>query len=162
MTARGWPLIFGFASLLFGAILVIELAWPEGAGPGGAPRSGASEQSADGDAAPSGPPKLADLSAIVERPVFAPSRRPAPGSRHRPATDAFEVSGTLIGAGRRTALIRLPGSQTLREVEEGQEVAGWKLEKILPDRVIVSSKGETAEIPIWSDAQPAEERNNGR
>jgi Type II secretion system protein C len=100
-----------------------------------------------------------DFAAITERPVFSQSRRPAaaaPDSRAtRRTLDGLILMGTVIGRDRRSALLRVPDSQTLQTVFEGQEVAGWTLEKVLPDRVVLSSNGDSMEVSIWKDRPPA-------
>jgi len=93
--------------------------------------------------------------------VFSQSRRPETAASDNPAArrtlDGLILMGTVIGPSRRSALLRVPESPTLQTVLEGQEVAGWTLEKVLPDRVVLRSGGDSMEVSIWRDRPPPPE-----
>ena len=96
---------------------------------------------------------LEDFSEIARRPLFIPSRRPLPpdtepprpgprkAERHR-----FTLKGVVIVADERMAVlvIQRRRSRTVLRVVEGQQIDGWLVEAILPDRVVLQ-QGETRE-----------------
>lgn len=99
--------------------------------------------------------------AIAERPLFSPTRRPvtaplqAGTSQPRKSLAKFVLSGIIIvSPEEKIALLREAKSPDTQRLSEGQEIAGWRIEKILPDRVILVSGDETAEIELWSERQP--------
>jgi hypothetical protein len=99
---------------------------------------------------------LASFAAIVERPLFSRSRRPQPlrnataDARTGNAGAPFLLSGVIIAGATRVAFLQ-PRSQpkTLR-VLEGETVDGWKIEKILPQRVVIGN-GEAREELFLQD-----------
>lgn len=118
-------------------------------------------------------PALANLSATRDRPLFAPNRRlqqvtdeVAP---ERPQHDAQAVSpglgeltlvGTMrLGASRQRALIRTEGRPVANWFEVGSDVAGWRLEAIDTERVIVSRDQQRAVLPLFPNTQ---ERSNAQ
>lgn len=96
---------------------------------------------------------LDDFSEIAQRPLFIPSRRPLPpdtepprpgprkAERHR-----FTLKGVVIVGDERMAVlvIQRRRSRTVLRVVEGQQIDGWLVEAIMPDRVVLR-QGETRE-----------------
>jgi hypothetical protein len=117
-------------------------------------------------------PPVDSFSEIDVRPVFSPSRRPLPpapvAATHAPTAPAppppqaapvpanLTLVGIITGSGEHFALIRVAGSATLATVAEGQEVGGWRVHLILPDRIVVRSAATETEItfPQHGPAQP--------
>jgi type II secretory pathway component PulC len=155
--ARLWSVLFLLASTGLGFLVAAELAPPTPAGTALAPRKAGKPA----DVEKIEPPRrraLQEFSAITRRPVFSETRRPEPPasdrSTARQTLDGVILMGTVIGRDRKSALLRLPSSPTLQTVSEGQEIAGWTLEKVLPDRVVLSSGGDSVEVSIWKDRPP--------
>ena len=93
--------------------------------------------------AAAGEPDLNSLEATRNRPLFSPTRRPPPLPSH-PAPVAIEpvvpppppprlqLSGVIIGSGKRVAIVvRLGDAKTL-SVEIGSQIDGWTVAAILP------------------------------
>lgn len=116
-------------------------------------------------------PPLEALSATVERPLFRPSRRPAETAaapdaalaEPTPALERFEgyeLSGVVIAGEERVMLLRDARSARVLRVREGERVAGWSVERILPDRVVLRSADATDEVVLrrFDPAAPAPAR----
>ncbi len=89
---------------------------------------------------------IENFQAILERPIFSPSRRPP--SVELPATTgdvAFVLKGILIDEDERTALFRSQRSGELMRLREGDKVEGWILVRIESNQVVVAS-GEIEKI----------------
>ncbi|MCH7775909.1 MAG: hypothetical protein IH878_05125 [Gemmatimonadetes bacterium] len=109
---------------------------------------------------------LDDFSEIARRPLFIPSRRPLPpdtepprpgprkAERHR-----FTLKGVVIVGDERMAVlvIQRRRSRTVLRVVEGQQIDGWLVEAILPDRVVLR-QGETREEVALRDILKAPSR----
>lgn len=102
---------------------------------------------------------------IVDRPLFAANRRPPapppkdPVAKKRPSLDGIALFGVAIGPEGGVALMRVPKLAKPLDVAVGQTVAGWRLDKVLPDRILLSADDETAEIRIRKASQT---KNGGR
>lgn len=109
---------------------------------------------------------LDDFSEIARRPLFIPSRRPLPpdteppppgprkAERHR-----FTLKGVVIVGDERMAVVvnRRGRSRTVLRVVEGQQIDGWLVEAIMPDRVVLR-QGETREEVALRDILKAPSR----
>jgi general secretion pathway protein N len=94
-------------------------------------------------------PPLAALQEVVQRPLFAESRRPpavAPASAPQVVRelDSLSLLGVVITPEGRHALIQSEPQAKPERVRQGQTLAGWTVEGILPDRVVFR-RGETRE-----------------
>ncbi len=103
-------------------------------------------------------PAVDAFSGIAARTLFNPTRRPIEPPAEAKAIPAvkpsrFSLVGVLISDGLRMALIRRGRASDYTRVEEGQEIDGWRIERIVPDRVVIR-KGDTREELILKD-QPA-------
>ena len=91
-------------------------------------------------------PGLAAYAAIVERPLFVPSRRPPPG-----ATSSIEGRYRLlgiVGAGAKRRAFVADGTRHT-EVGEGDAIDGWTVKEIDQDRVLlISPAGEAAALKL--------------
>jgi hypothetical protein len=98
-------------------------------------------------------PPAEDFAAIVERPVFSPSRRPL--ATAAPVADQggdFVLVGIVISDGKPFALVRpQPGAPPVR-VDEGGVIAGWTAEAILADMIRFRRGEATIELDLAYDA----------
>jgi len=114
-------------------------------------------------------PALAALKETVERPLFTVSRRPpaAPTEAPQPVKAAAPVKrlalslrGILISAGEeRAALLQLPTHKALQWVREGEQIEGWQVDKIEPDRIILRAGDATESFELketWKLPPPAQ------
>ncbi|MDB5394599.1 MAG: hypothetical protein JWM91_2105 [Rhodospirillales bacterium] len=84
---------------------------------------------------------LQKFSAIVERPIFSPNRRPAakqPDSekQQRPRS-SLALFGITISAGERIALVGVERGTSLARMKEGQAFSGWVVVEIDQNRVLL-------------------------
>ncbi len=98
------------------------------------------------------------FSGIAARTLFNPTRRriePPPEIMPVPVVkpSSFSLIGVLISDGVRMALIRRSRASDYIRVEEGQEIDGWRIERIVSDRVVIRN-GEAREELVLRD-QPA-------
>jgi general secretion pathway protein N len=95
-------------------------------------------------------PPVEQFNAMVERPLFSPSRRPAlveaapvPDAPEPdeppppPGTPDFRLVGTVIRGGEMTALILDPDQPDLVPVTEGDSVGEWQVLQIEKNRVVL-------------------------
>jgi general secretion pathway protein N len=133
--------VLGGAALLFGLLA----AWPWLV-PLSPPAHRADPTAAPPEAALASLPPLSSYAAIVERPLFAPTRRPAPGAPVATAGPSTEGRYRLIGivgtAAKRHAFIA-DGTRRA-DLSEGDAFDGWTVKEIGADRVVLASPaGET-------------------
>jgi hypothetical protein len=130
-------------SLLFGAILIMELA-PAGT------EDAVVTQAARSDAASpvtrTQNPRPEELvAAALARPLFSSTRRPpqdAPsGAAADDLTDA-RLTGIVTAPGHRIAIFAVSGDKPLK-VAEGDAVSGWRIETITPREVSLSGPSGT-------------------
>ncbi len=92
---------------------------------------------------------IEDFQAILERPLFSPSRRPPTvGSVEfsAPTPDvSFLLKGILINGDEHTALFRSQRGDELMRLREGDKMEGWTLVRIEADQVILA-RGEIEKI----------------
>jgi hypothetical protein len=133
--------VLGGAILLFGLLA----AWPWLMSQSSPARRAAAPEAAPGATLAPLPP-LSSYAAIVERPLFAPTRRPAPGAPAAAAGPSVEGRYRLIGivgtSAKRHAFIA-DGTRRA-DISEGDTFDGWTVKEIGADRVVlVSPAGET-------------------
>lgn len=89
-------------------------------------------------------PPLRNFAGVLSRPLFSETRRPprqtVGAADMRDAN--FNLVGTILSAQERHALVEHGQPPRLERVSEGQDVDGWTVEQILPDRVIFG-RGDT-------------------
>ena len=92
--------------------------------------------------APAAPP----VAAILARPLFSPSRRPAKTETAKVADDGgladSRLAGIVIEDGHRFAVFAPEGAKALT-VTEGETVSGWQVESITPHEVSLNGPGGT-------------------
>lgn len=80
--------------------------------------------------------ELSSLEAVIQRPLFSPSRRPwmPPASTVNTesvgALDTFELVGVVISDSVRRALIRPPDGARTLSLAEGDRLDGWRLNRV--------------------------------
>jgi hypothetical protein len=83
-------------------------------------------------------PPLAHYAAIVERPLFSPSRRPPSVAAASPSADGrYRLLGVVATGPRRKAFLA-DGSRHL-DLAEGEAIDGWTVKKIGTDNVVLTS-----------------------
>ena len=132
-----WPLA--------GIVVLTALAlWPWLRWALEAPPAPRAEASAGATTLPALPP-LDALRETAERPLFAPTRRPAPAARAATATLGLRLEGVIaIGAERRAIIKRSDG--TTARVAAGETVGEWTVRRIEPDRVELAAGTRTLEL----------------
>lgn len=110
-------------------------------------------------------PEEGHYTALLMRPLFTEGRRPSPepeaGSTEAtnqdqsapPPTPSLpppnvRLTGTLITPSQTIALLRDNASGKVERVPVGGEVAGWRLEKVLEDKVVFTLGGQVHEVPL--------------
>ena len=101
------------------------------------------------------PRSAATLAAVVERPLFSPSRRPpppavapaAPAAPLEAAAPAWRVEGVIDAGGVRRAILRRAGAASSVHAAEGDAIEGWTVRSISADRVILGSPSGEAILP---------------
>ena len=97
---------------------------------------------------------------ISNRPLFSETRRPPDhAGENAPDVDSevlrhVGLTGVVITPERKTALIYSQKSPAMLNLQEGESFEGWRLDKVLQDRIVLSHGGETAEIVIWDKSRP--------
>ena len=131
--------------LLFGAILIIELA------PAGAEDAVVAQAAARSDAANPATrrqnPRPEELVATaLARPLFSSTRRPPQDAPSGAAADSdlsdARLTGIVTTPGRRIAIFAVNGDKPLK-VAEGDAVSGWRIESITPREVSLSGPSGT-------------------
>ena len=154
---RSWAIVFAASSVVLSGVILLQLH----------------SEAPKPESAPSPPPKTAQkpeiaaqlpglgpvrkYAAIADRPLFTAGRRPtkAPPPPAQPkvgrqSLKSIVLTGILIGPDKRVALIRSAKSPKPQSLGEGATVGGWRLEKVLADRILLSAGEQTAEIAIWT------------
>lgn len=103
--------------------------------------------------------------AIVERPLFSPSRRPPPGI-DTPTGQGNEIHAILSGIvhdnAARLILLRPEASDELLLLREGQAFDGWTLSQVERERAVFRSGDREAvlELVFGRDTDPIPETEN--
>jgi general secretion pathway protein N len=96
----------------------------------------------------------AEYPAIAAYPLFYPTRRPwkppppeppaAPIASPSPLT-AYTLIGVVVSGNMRSALVRAQASKVLT-LSEGEEIDGWTLKSITPERLLFTANEATYEM----------------
>ena len=162
--ARSWSsLQAGAALLLFLAclglsgIIAAEISTPSLALPDPAAEPSATRAknvAADGPVPFSLPP-LQTFASVNERPLFSQSRRPAPQSDDTLGPwSSLVLAGIIISPESREALILHGKPPTVVHVQEGQDIDGWLVTSILPDRVVFRGGTTEHELKLIDAVKP--------
>ncbi len=136
---RAASLTLAIACAGLAAIIYVEANAPVGAMPSASPPLAATaRQPTDEAAARYSMPPLQTYAAVTERPIFSQSRRPSPQEADDTAGawSSFVLAGIIIAPNSREALIRHGTPPTMVHIREGQDIEGWVVRSILPDRVV--------------------------
>lgn len=104
---------------------------------------------------------------LVTRPPFSPSRRPpraqpaSPPVVQKPETPVPQpvtapqvtLVGIVIAAEKSIAMVHKPGVEEMLRLAKGESFDGWLVEGVLPDRLVLSHKGELLELELTEAAQ---------
>jgi hypothetical protein len=99
-------------------------------------------------------PPMSAFGEVVARPLFAPTRRPAPpkpkNTQIVSATvpEPFDLVGVVLSPTARAALLRPRVKGKALRVTEGQLVSGWKVREIKSNQVILQPVGSTTDSEI--------------
>ena len=94
-------------------------------------------------------PPLASYAAIVERPLFSPSRRPPPGAEAALGSSIesrYRLLGIVATGPKKKAFVA-EGARRV-EIAEGDALDGWTVKEIGPDRVLLSSPAGEAALKL--------------
>jgi hypothetical protein len=110
------------------------------------------------------PPPSESFDEINARPVFDRARAPVAedtsttiGSFSGTSTTPPAVSliGIIIDGARRIAMIRSTVSPVATSVSIGDAIEGWKVVQVDPDRIVLRSGSDNAEIRLTQNRSPA-------
>lgn len=141
--ATTWVLLL--ACLGQGAWVLQQWMGFRSGGPQPPQQAAAGKAAASSVRAPNPPPMapLAGYGEIVERPLFAQTRRPPPEPEpqqrvaKRP-TGNLKLEGTALAPGGQVAVLRNTRTSRLHRVLIGQRVDGWQLDQVGPGHVALS------------------------
>lgn len=106
-------------------------------------------------------PEKTTFAAIIERPLFSPSRRPR--SEETPIAPTpildFSLLGVVISTGEPLALVKPGAGGEPVRVKEGEGISGWTVSRIESDRILVRHGGMERELRLdfAAPAPPAPE-----
>lgn len=116
-------------------------------------------------------PLLSEFKVTLDRPLFSQDRRPDKGSEPADAV-AQEVPGAngapgvrltavIVDAEGRSALLYLPQQAQAQRVPLGGTIAGWRVEQIRDDAVVLRNGAREAEVALrtFGPARPAAPAN---
>jgi general secretion pathway protein N len=112
-------------------------------------------------------PKPAEYAAIAEHPLFYPTRRPwvppppaaapdrpAPPPKGASSLENYQLTGVVIGARGRTAVLKVKSGGKTVILDEGQKLDGWTLRAIGPDGLHFEAAGASIDLKFQSPRWP--------
>ena len=100
-------------------------------------------------------PPRQQFSQLIARPPFAATRRPLQPRRvvveAKPQAipkPKILLVGTFVNSESGVAVVQKAGVEKQIRLSKGETIDGWKLEKILPDRILLKSKDEAFEVKL--------------
>jgi hypothetical protein len=106
------------------------------------------------------PPLDPSYHAVLERPLFVPTRRPPPPppppAPVKPAMKKgqFLLVGAIITKERKIAILREVANGKVARVEEGKEINGIKLEKLEPEKATLTQWDDREDIIMKIQPMP--------
>jgi hypothetical protein len=94
-------------------------------------------------------PPLSSFAALVERPLFTPSRRANAADRQAAGAGfagRYRLLG-LVAAGEQRSALLADGPRVI-ELREGDAIAGWTIKRIEQDRLVLSSAAGEAVLTL--------------
>jgi hypothetical protein len=110
-------------------------------------------------------PPIRAYTEVLERPLFSETRRPSVDSPVAPVdqrSSAFTLVGTIISEHEKHALIEHGQPPHLERISEGQDIEGWSVESIRPDRIILTHAEERLEVKVKDQPGPPAPQNPQR
>ena len=121
-------------------------------------------------------PALVDYVEIIERPLFMEDRRPfvppevvspaKPRTRKAPASrkeeQIFNLSAIIITDEKRIALLESGREKKLHKVSQGDELDGWTISNIAPNRISMQKGTETREMELAVKSSPKQTRRKAQ
>ncbi len=102
---------------------------------------------------------IEDFESVLERPLFSPSRRPAPAEDvAASALDQefdYTLKGVLIDIDARIALLYHKGGAGMVRQAEGTKIDGWLLKEVEGDFIVVERNGEEEIVELLFQTQPS-------
>jgi len=151
-----------FFVLLFWSVVVPGAVVQAQDPPAAAPSNPVAEQSLD------------QLSTILDRPLFSPTRRPpAPPPAPPPIVQAAEppappppppnlvLFGLVMDGEGAHAVVRAGADKKLTRAQIGDEIDGWKVSQIEGRKVVLSLDGRFATFTLFSDDRGKSETAGG-
>jgi general secretion pathway protein N len=165
LTIRGWSLthlgILGVLILLSVGLsftvygeLTEDGSTPAGPLAGGvadAPRTAAGQSDTH-----SALPPIESYAEVTARPLFSATRRPAPQqafARGSPELTSLVLTGVILTSDSRTALVQEAKAPKPIRLTEGQEIQGWTVQSILPDRIVIRRGTVEQEVRLHAESQ---------
>ena len=114
-------------------------------------------------AAPSNPvavQSLDQLSTMLDRPLFSPSRRP-PAPPPAPPPPNLVLFGVVMDGEGARAVVRAGADKKLVRAQIGDEIDGWKVSQIEGRKVVLSLDGRFATFTLFSDDRGKSESAEG-
>ena len=144
--------VLAFLCVAMAGLVYLELTWPVAASEesaAAAPLPAAPNARKNAVAASFSLPPLQSFNAVTDRPLFAQNRRPpAQGSDDAGPWQSLVLAGIIISATSREALILHGKPQTAAHIAEGQDVEGWVVTSILPDRIVIRNGSSEHELKL--------------
>jgi hypothetical protein len=137
-----------------------------------AARTEEQERSASALANPVAAQPLDQLSTILDRPLFSPSRRPparppppvvqapAPPAPPPPPPNLVLFGVVMDGEGAR-AVVRAGADKKLVRAQIGDEIDGWKVSQIEGRKVVLSLDGRFATFKLFNDDRGESDASGG-
>jgi len=89
---------------------------------------------------------------MAARPLFTPTRRPAPvepaQGKQNFARGQYILQGVIVVGDQRTALLKEKSTGKIHRVDKGQSVEGITLERVDPTEVVLASGGEREKLAL--------------
>jgi len=142
----------GLAGIIAAELSTPTLAVPEASAQAFSARA---KGSVNAEATPFSLPPLQSFASITDRPLFSQSRRPSPQGPDDSLGpwSSFVLAGIIISPTSREALILHGKPPTVVSVQEGQDIDGWLITSILPDRVVFRGGTTEHELKLTDKAE---------
>lgn len=112
-------------------------------------------------------PQKTAFNQLAMRPPFSPTRRPPRPKPPEPvvqqpqpaapqpklAEPQIRLVGILINPQKSFAMVRKPDAAELLRLAKGQDLEGWRVESVLPDRLLLSHQGTILEFELREAAR---------